>query len=55
MNRRGVLIDELPFLDNLMADFRSKLSSIFKKLFPDCVTQTTSFDSHKVFVVDYRC
>ena len=54
MNRQGVLIEELPFLDSLMEDFRARLTPIFRQLYGGFVSANTCFDSHKAFTVDYR-
>ncbi len=54
--RQGILLDDLPFLDDFLKDFRKTLEPVFKKLFPEFLSgDKTSLDSHKAFVVHYSC
>ena len=56
MNRDGVLLDDLPFLDKFLSHFRKLLDPIFKNLYPDIFSDNAvAFDSHKCFVVKYSC
>jgi hypothetical protein len=55
MNRQGLLLDDLPFFDDFLIDFRKVLEPIFKKLFPDLFPEGSSVDSQKAFVVYYSC
>ena len=56
MNRGGVLLDDLPFLDKFLSNFRKLLEPIFKNLYPDIFRDDgVTFDSHKSFVVKYSC
>ena len=52
--RQGILLDDLPFLDDFLKDFRKTLEPLFKKLFPEFLNGN-SLDSHKAFIVHYSC
>jgi len=52
MNKNGILLDDLPFMDNFTNQLRMTVSPIVKKLYPEFVGD---FDSHKAFTVFYSC
>ena len=53
MNRGGVLLDDLPFLDDFLRKFRTDyLQILMQFVFPEFAH--VEFDSHKAFVVHYN-
>lgn len=50
MNKNGVLLDDLPFMDEFTVQLRQAVSPVFQKLYPNL---KGDFDSHKAFSVFY--
>jgi hypothetical protein len=50
MNKNGILLDDLPFMDEFALQLRQAVSPVFQRLYPDLKGE---FDSHKTFSVFY--